>query len=190
VPLLRTAGVSYRGQEGHYRLGDDIGDSPGQVVTSAFGKLQPGVRQGASEPAGGIDWNQGVRRVGEQEHWRPDRPDGALQLAELAQQSALLGQECPPQRPGSAARLGPDLPVDVLVGAQRAAAPPAGMSEPGPRDPWRQPPRHQRAQRPGARCGQQPVPDVTHPGPTLPSRTTACTRCGARLAAGNATPPP
>jgi hypothetical protein len=36
VHLLRTAGVAYRGHEGHYRLGDDIRDSPGQVVTSAF----------------------------------------------------------------------------------------------------------------------------------------------------------
>jgi len=30
----------------------------------------------------------------------------------------------------------------------------------------------------------------THPGPTLASRTTASTRCGAMLAADNATPPP
>lgn len=30
----------------------------------------------------------------------------------------------------------------------------------------------------------------THPGPTLASRTTASTRCGARLAADSATPPP
>jgi hypothetical protein len=30
----------------------------------------------------------------------------------------------------------------------------------------------------------------THPGPTLASRTTASTRCGARLAAARATPPP
>jgi hypothetical protein len=129
----------HRGQERHYRLGDDLRDSPGQVMTCAFDQLQTSVWQGASEPAGGLDGNEGVLRVGEQEHWRPDRPDGALQLAELARQGALLGEECAPQPPASAARLGPDLPVDVLVRA---------------------------------------------------IRTTASTRCGARLAADNGTPPP
>ena len=44
VHLLRTAGVSYRGHERRYCLGDDIRDAPGQVMTCAFDKLQPGGR--------------------------------------------------------------------------------------------------------------------------------------------------
>ena len=43
---------------------------------------------------------------------------------------------------------------------------------------------------PAPRAASSLSQPFTHPGPTLASRTTACTRCGARLAADNATPPP
>jgi hypothetical protein len=149
-----------RYQERHDRIGDDIRGSPGQVMTRAFDELQASIGQGAGEPTGGIDGNQGVPGIGEQENRRLDRRDGLLQLTQLAEQGALLGQECAPQPSAFAACAAPDLPVDVLVRAQRAAAPPADPGEPGPGDPWRQPPRHQRAQLPGAGCGEQPVPAV------------------------------
>jgi hypothetical protein len=129
-------------------------------MTCAWHELQASVRQSAGEPAAGIDGNQGVLRVGEQEHRPLDGRDGALQFAQFAYQGALLGQERAPERGVLAARFAPDLPVDVLVRARRAAAPPAYLGQPGTGDPWRQPPRHQRAQRPHQRCGQQPVPAV------------------------------
>jgi hypothetical protein len=84
-------------------------------MTGALDELQAGIGQGAGEPAGGVDGNQGVPGVGEQEDRRLERGDGALELAELAQQGALLGQEGAPQRAVSATRMAPDLPVDMLV---------------------------------------------------------------------------
>ena len=93
-------------------------------MTRALDKLEVSIRQGPSQPAGGFEGNHGVLGVGEHQNRRPDRRDGALQLVELAQQGALLGQECAPQRAVSVARMAPDLPVDVLVRTQRAAPPP------------------------------------------------------------------
>ena len=87
-----------------------------------------------------------------------------LEFVEFAEQGALLGQEGAPQRVVSAARVAPDLPVDMLVRAQRAAAPPGDPGEPGPGHPWRQPPGHQRAQLPCAGCGEQLVPAIHAPG--------------------------
>ena len=115
------------------------------MMTCAWHELQASVRQGAGELAAGIDGSQGVLWVGEQERRRLDGRDGVLQLAQFAQKGALLGQERAPERGVLAARLAPDLPVDVLVRARRAAAPPADLGQPGTGDPWRQPPRHQRA---------------------------------------------
>ena len=127
-------------------------------MTRALHELEVSIRQGAGQQAGGFEGNHGVFGVGEHEHRRPDRRDGALQLVELAQQRALLGQEGAPERPVSVARIAPDLPVDVLVRPQRAAPPAGDPSQPGPRQPGRQPPRHLRAQRACAGCGEQPVP--------------------------------
>ena len=93
-------------------------------MTHALDKLEVSIRQGPSQAAGGFEGNHGVLGVGEHQNRRPDRRDGALQLVELAQQGALLGQECAPQRLVSVARMAPDLPVDVLVRMQRAAPPP------------------------------------------------------------------
>ena len=104
-------------QERHDRVGDGIGGSPGQVMTRAVDELQAGIWQGAGEPTGGIEGYQGVPGVGEQQDGRLDRRDGVLELAELAEQGALLGQEGAPQRAVSAARVAPDLPVGVLVRA-------------------------------------------------------------------------
>ena len=83
----------------------------------------------------------------------PDGRDGLLQLTQFAQKGALLGQERAPERGALAARLAPDLPVDMLIRARRAAAPPGDLGRPGAGDLWRQPPCHQRAQRPHQRCG-------------------------------------
>ena len=148
-----AGGIFHRCQERRYGIGDGIRSAPGQVMTCAWHELQASVRQGAGEPAAGIDGNQGVMRVGEQEHRRLDGRDDVLQLAQFAQQGALLGQERAPERGVLAARLAPDLPVDVLIWARRAAEPPADPGEPGTGDPWRQPPCHQRAHRPHQRCG-------------------------------------
>ena len=93
-------------------------------MTRALDELQASIRQGACQPAGGFKGNHGVLGVGEHENRRPDRRKTVLQLVKLAQQGALLGQECAPQGAASVGRLAPDLPVDVLVRAQRAAAPP------------------------------------------------------------------
>jgi hypothetical protein len=125
-------------------------------MTGALDELQAGIGQVTGEPAGGLDGNQGVPGVGEQQDRRLDRGDSVPELAELAEQGALLGQEGAPQRAVPVARVAPDLPVDMLVRAQRAAAPPGGPGEPGepgPGQPWRQPPRRQRAQLAGAGCG-------------------------------------
>ena len=140
-------------------------------MTRARDELQASIRQRAYEAAGGIDGNHGVLRVGEDENRRLDRRDSALQFAKLAQQGALLGEEGAPQRALSAARVAPDLPVDVLVRTQRAAAPPGDPGEPGTGDPWRQPPRRQRAQLPCAGCGEQPVPAGQAPR-AAPTRST------------------
>jgi len=64
------------------------------------------------------------------------------------------------RRAALAAGVGPDLPVDVLLRREGPAVPPGGPGQPGAREAWRQPPRHQRAERPGTRRGQQPVPAV------------------------------
>src|ERR1700733_13642055 len=92
-------------------------------MTRALDELQASVRECLREPAGGADGNLGVVRVGKQEHRRLDRRDGGLQLSQLAQQGALLGQERAPERAVLPACAAPDLPVDVLVRADRAAAP-------------------------------------------------------------------
>jgi hypothetical protein len=42
------------------------------MVACAVDELQTGVGQSAREPAGGIDGNQGVQWVSEQEHRRMD----------------------------------------------------------------------------------------------------------------------
>ncbi len=128
-------------------------------MTCALDELEASIRQGPSQSAGGFEGNHGVLGVGEYQNRRPDRCDGAFQLVELAQQGALLGQESAPQRAVSVARMAPDLPVDVLVRLQRAASPQGDPGQPGPGHPWRQPPRHLRAQLAHARCGEQPVPD-------------------------------
>src|SRR6266849_3389442 len=126
----RDVGDLGRGQERYDRIGHDGWGSSWQVMTRARDELQASIRQGAYEAAGGIDGNHGVLRVGEDENRRLDRRDSALQLAKLAQQGALLGQECAPQRAVSAAGVAPDLPVDVLVRTHRAAAPPGDPGEP------------------------------------------------------------
>jgi hypothetical protein len=135
-----AGGIFHRCQERRYGVGDGARGAPGQVMTCAWHELQASVRQSAGEPAAGIDGNQGVLRVGEQEHRRLDGRDGLLQLTQFAQKGALLGQERAPERGVLAARLAPDLPVDMLVRARRAAAPPADLGQPGTGDPWRQPP--------------------------------------------------
>ena len=127
-------------------------------MTRALDKLEVSIRQDPSQAAGGFEGNHGVVGVGEHQNRRPDRPDGALQLVELAQQGPLLGQEGAPQRVASVPCMAPDLPVDTLVRPQRPASLPGGPSQPGPRQPWRQPPCHLRAQLAGAGCGEQPVP--------------------------------
>src|SRR4029077_1319119 len=159
-----AAGIFRCCQECHYRVGDSIGGAPGQVVTCALDELQAGVRQCPGEPAGGVERNQGVAGVGEDEDRRLDQSKGVLQLAQFAQEGALLGQECAPQRAVLAARMAPDLPVDVLARAQRAATTPADPGEPGTGDPWRQPPGDQRAELPCTGCGEQPVPAVQAAG--------------------------
>jgi hypothetical protein len=111
------------GEERHDRIGDNRGGSPGQVMTRALDKLQASIRQSAGQQARGFEGNHGVFGVSEHEHRCPDRRDGVLQLAEFAQQGALLDQEGVPQRAVSVARMAPDLPVDVLVRTQRAAPP-------------------------------------------------------------------
>ena len=74
-------------------------------MTRAVDELQPGIGQVAGEPADGIEGYQGVPGVSEQQDRRLDRRDGVLELAELAEQGALLGQEGAPQRAVSAARV-------------------------------------------------------------------------------------
>ena len=112
-----AGGIFHRCQERRYGIGDGIRGAPGQLMTCAWHELQASVWQSAGEPAAGTDGNQGVLRVGEQEHRRLDGRDGALQFAQFVQQGALLGQEGAPQRAVSAARVAPDLPVGVLVRA-------------------------------------------------------------------------
>jgi hypothetical protein len=158
VAAGRVVGEPVFGQERHDRVGDGRGGSPGQVMTRALDELEASIRQGPGQPSGGFEGNHGVPGVGEHEHRYPDRRDGALQLAELAQEGTLLGEKGAPQRPPSVARLAPDLPVDVFVRPQRAAPPPGDPSQPGPGHPRRQLPRHLRAQPACARCGEQPVP--------------------------------
>jgi hypothetical protein len=55
---LINRGIGRRFQECHDRIGDGIGGAPGQVMTGAFDQPQAGIRQGAGEPAGGIEGNQ------------------------------------------------------------------------------------------------------------------------------------
>ena len=98
----------------------------------AFDELQASGWQRAREPACGVDGNDGVLRVGEQEHGRADNRDRGLQLAQFAQQGALLGQEGAPQLAVLAVRMSPDLQVDVLARAKRAAAAAGDPGEPGP----------------------------------------------------------
>src|SRR5580704_6171935 len=107
-----------RGQERHDRIGDRLWGSPGQVMTRALDELQVSIRQGAYQSAGGYEGNHAVLGVGEHQHRRPDRRDSVLQLAKLAQQGALLGQEGAPLRAVSAVRTAPDLPVGMLARAQ------------------------------------------------------------------------
>ncbi len=113
-----------RVQERDDRVGDGLWGSPGQVMTRSLDELQARVRQGACQSAGGFEGNHGVLGVGEHQHRRPDRRDSVLQLAKLAQQGALLGQEGAPLRVVSAVRIAPDLPVGMLARTQRAAPPP------------------------------------------------------------------
>ena len=65
-------------------------------MTRAFDELQASIRQGAYQPAGGFQGNDGVPGVGEHENRRPDRRDSVLQLVEFAQQGALFSQEGAP----------------------------------------------------------------------------------------------
>ena len=65
-------------------------------MTRALDELQASIRQGAGQSAGGFEGNHGVLGVGKHENRRPDRRDSMLQLAEFAQQGALLGQEGAP----------------------------------------------------------------------------------------------
>jgi len=65
-------------------------------MTRALDELQASVRQGAGQPAGGVEGNHLVIGIGEHENRRPDRRDSVLQLVELAQKGALLGQERAP----------------------------------------------------------------------------------------------
>jgi len=120
MPHLGIVGDLGRGQERHDRIGDDRGGSAGQVMTGALDKLEVSIRQGPSQAADGLEGNHGVLGVGEHQNRRLDRRDGALQLVELAQHGALLGQECAPEGVASVAGIAPDLPVDVLVRPQRA----------------------------------------------------------------------
>ena len=119
--MIGDVGDLGRGQERHDRIGDHRGGSSGQVMTRALDELQTSIRQGAGQQARGFEGNHGVLGVSEHEDRCPDGRDSLLQLVEFAQQGALLGQEGAPQRAVSAARMAPDLPVDVLVWAQRAA---------------------------------------------------------------------
>ena len=168
--MIGDVGDLGRGQERYDRIGDDCGSSPGQVMTCALDELEASVRQGPSQPTGGFEGNHGVLGVGEHQNRRPDRRDGVLQLIQLAEQGALLGQEGAPQRVASAARMAPDLPVDMLVRPQRAAPPPGNPGQPGPGHPWRQPPRYLRAQLACAGCGEQPVPAGQAPWTNAPEQ--------------------
>ena len=70
--------------------------SPGQVMTRALHKHEASIRQGTGQLTGGSEGNHGVLGVGEHKHRRLDGRDSVLQLVELAQQGALLGQERAP----------------------------------------------------------------------------------------------
>ena len=161
------------------------------MMTGPLDQLQPGVRQRLLEPPGGINRDQRVPRVGEQQDRRGDRREHRHQLVQLAHQGTLLSEEGPPQRAVLALGVSPDVPVDVLVRGQRAAARSRtilaslaranqGVS------------RHATSAQTGPAIGaassrSQPF---RQPGPMLASRISASTRSGARLAADSATPPP
>jgi len=130
------------------------------MMSGAFDQLQAGTGQGLCQVAGRAEGNQLVGWVSEQQYGRPDQGDDGHHLVQFAHQGTLLGQEGPPQPAAVAVRLSPDLPVDMLAGGQRPGLPPGEPGQPGPGDPWCQPPRGQGAQRPCAWCGQQPVPRV------------------------------
>jgi hypothetical protein len=110
-------------------------------MSGAFDQLEPGTGQGRGQLAGGAEGNQSVGRVGEQEHGCLDQRAGGRQLAQFAHQGALLGQEGPPQPTTVAARVSPDLPVDMLARGEWPASLPGEPGQPGPGDPWCQPPR-------------------------------------------------
>jgi len=94
--LPGTAGGFRLCYERHYRAGHHIRGAPGQMMTSSPDQLQAGVRERLRQPARGLDGNDGVVGVGEQQHRRPDRRDSMLQLGQFPQQGALLGQESAP----------------------------------------------------------------------------------------------
>jgi hypothetical protein len=85
-----------RGQGRHDGIRDGVRGSPGQVVACSLDELEASIRQGAYQPAGGFEGNDGVPGVGEHENRHPDRRKGVLQLVELAQQGTLFGQESSP----------------------------------------------------------------------------------------------
>ena len=85
-----------RGQERHDGIRDGVRGSPGQVVARSLDELKASVGQRAGQPSGGFEGNDGVPGVGKHEDRHADRRKSGLQLAELAQQGALLGQERAP----------------------------------------------------------------------------------------------
>ena len=181
----------HRGEERTYRVGDCAGGPPGQVMAGAVDQLEASVRQRLRQTASGLDGDQGVPRVGEDEHWHLDRGEGTFQLVELAQQGALLREERAPERAARVIVCGPRP-------ASSRARPGAGCGRPDRRATASRARAIHGVSFHATKAHSGPVPGAAstlshtfaHPGPTLASRTTASTRSGARLAADIATPPP
>jgi hypothetical protein len=68
---------------------------------------------------GGVDRDECIVGVGEQQRRLHDAGQGIGEVAELVHQCALLGEEAAPQRPVIAVRVAPDVPVDVLACGDR-----------------------------------------------------------------------
>jgi hypothetical protein len=121
---------------------------------------QPGVGQLGDQPLRGHDGHDLIGRVGEQQHWRPNVRQRALQLRELAEQRPLLRQEGAPPRLRAGVPLSPDLQAEMVAGVERPAFPAAQPGEPDAGQPRRPPPHDPCGQRADDRRGEQPVDDA------------------------------